>query len=389
MLIPPTKAMPNHLPRTMTFIVDSSGSMGGESMRQAKRGLEKALKTLTSQDRFNIIDFDSGAVSLYHSPQFYDSDTQRDALRFIDRLEADGGTNIDAALNLAFNQIDNDIQREQSLQQIVFLTDGSVGNEAALMRLINQRLGDARLFTVGIGSAPNRHFMQKAAQFGRGSYTFIGNIDEVSEKMGALLRKIQSPALTNIQVNWQNFGTNIGTVEASQHIEMYPERVPDIYVGEPMMLVAKSDMPMTDVVVTGRVLGSQWSQKLALSPSALVENVDSLWARRKIANIMDTRRLGMIGEDKAKSLVTELSLAHHVMSKYTSFVAIEEVISRPENAKSRNQSVKNLMPSGSTMSIPQTATNRTLLMLLGLVGLLGLILSKAVTMIRGDDGKAL
>src|SRR6266545_1950749 len=88
------------------------------------------------------------------------------------------------------------------VRQVVFLTDGAVGNEAELIALIGDRLGDRRLFTVGIGSAPNAYFMTKAAQFGRGTYTYIGDVREVAEKMGALFRKLESPVLTDLVVTW-------------------------------------------------------------------------------------------------------------------------------------------------------------------------------------------
>ena len=88
------------------------------------------------------------------------------------------------------------------MRQVIFLTDGAVGNENALFALIRERLDDRRLFTVGIGSAPNSHFMTKAAQFGRGTFTFIGDTSEVQEKMAALFRKLESPVLTDIAVDW-------------------------------------------------------------------------------------------------------------------------------------------------------------------------------------------
>src|SRR6185295_16414057 len=84
----------------------------------------------------------------------------------------------------------------EALRQVVFLTDGAVGNEDELFRLINERLGTSRLFTVGIGSAPNGHFMTKAAQFGKGTYTYVGKVDEVKQKMGELFAKLENPVLS-------------------------------------------------------------------------------------------------------------------------------------------------------------------------------------------------
>src|SRR3546814_299230 len=102
------------------------------------------------------------------------------------------------------------------LQQVVFLTDGAVGNEEALLRVVAERLGERRLFTVGIGSAPNSYFMRKAAEVGRGSFTHIGDLREVKPRMAALLTKLEQPALTDLRVGWP--------LTAGKRIELYPTR---------------------------------------------------------------------------------------------------------------------------------------------------------------------
>ena len=88
------------------------------------------------------------------------------------------------------------------VRQVIFLTDGSIGNEDALFNIIQSQLGDSRLFTIGIGSAPNSHFMNRAAKFGRGTHTYIGNVSEVQTKMETLFNKLESPVLTNIHIQW-------------------------------------------------------------------------------------------------------------------------------------------------------------------------------------------
>ncbi len=110
-------------------------------------------------------------------------------------MVADGGTNIGAAIEMALAQP----VTAGYLRQVIFLTDGAVGTETALFTAIEQRLGDARLFTIGIGSAPNSYFMRKAAQFGRGTYTHIGDTGDVSEKMTALFAKLERIALSDVR----------------------------------------------------------------------------------------------------------------------------------------------------------------------------------------------
>ena len=148
------------------------------------------------------------------------------ARRWVAGLQANGGTEMLGALTLA---LEGDAG-EQAVRQVVFMTDGQVGNEDQLFRFIHERLGRSRLFTVGIGASPNAHFMTKAAQFGRGTYTYIGSPTEVAEKMGALFRKLERPVLADVAVDWRG----------RADVEAWPARVPDLYAGEPLMLVARN-----------------------------------------------------------------------------------------------------------------------------------------------------
>ena len=114
------------------------------------------------------------------------------------------------------------------LRQIIFLTDGQVGNEDELFETIRTQLGASRLFTIGIGSAPNSHFMRKAAEFGRGTFTHIGSTSEVKAQMDAIFRKLERPALTDLRIEG-----------VDGQVEMFPARIPDLYEGEPVVAVLK------------------------------------------------------------------------------------------------------------------------------------------------------
>ena len=155
-------------PREVVFVIDTSGSMEGTSIVQAREALQLALERLQPGDRFDVIEFNSSARALFGSPLPAEPATVARARAFVAGLKARGGTEMRAALELALKPG----RSPGFVRQVVFLTDGAVGNESALFTLIRDRLGDRRLFTVGIGSAPNSHFMTKAAQFGRGSFTY-------------------------------------------------------------------------------------------------------------------------------------------------------------------------------------------------------------------------
>jgi len=351
MFTPPKTSASISLPRDITFIIDSSGSMAGEPMRQAKQALLNGLNYLNAGDLFNIVDFDSSYRTLYSQSQAASFDHLQNAKAMINGLQADGGTEMTGALKFALNANQN----PSYLRQIIFITDGAIGNEAELFRAINQDLGDARLFTIGIGSAPNSFFMSKAAKFGRGSYTFIHDLNQVNSKMATLFEKITKPILRDIKINWPT------------DVEQYPERLPDLYAGEPLTVLVKSSALINKVDATGSMLNTPWAQSLSMNNSQHLntDNLDTVWARQKIANLMNKLHTGEQSQAQVKPLITKLGVAHHILTKFTAFVAVEQTPSKPEFEKSKHHNVPNLMPKGSTMPIPQTATPAALLSILG------------------------
>ena len=350
------------LPRDITFIIDSSGSMAGTSMSQAKQALHQGLSYLSSNDVFNIIDFDSRFTPLFKQSQAVNSRNLRQAKNMINRLDADGGTEMIGAMQYALRTNFN----ESYLRQIVFITDGAIGNEKELFKLINKELGDTRLFTVGIGSAPNSYFMNRAAKFGRGSYTYINNLNQVTEKMDSLFKKITHPVLRDIKIAW------------SQSVEQYPERIPDLYAGEPLVVVVKSDSPLSDIKISGDMLQTPWNQSLRLAQNNNnTDNLDAVWARQKVTDLMDKLSTSQITQEQAKPLIVDLGIEHNIVTKFTSFVAVDTTPVKPKGLLAEHENIPNLMPKGSTMAIPQTATPATMYSLLGvLMMLVGAIIKR-------------
>ncbi len=150
------------------------------------------------EDFFNIIEFDSRYTVLWPESRPAMPAAVAEAKRWVERLDANGGTEIMGPLLAALE----DRSEHTPLRQIIFITDGCVGNEDALFAAIDSGLGRSRLFTVGIGSAPNSHFMERAATFGRGSFTHIGMPSEVSQRMGELFAKLENPVLADIELVW-------------------------------------------------------------------------------------------------------------------------------------------------------------------------------------------
>ena len=361
MLTPPTSniTVESPSPREMIFVLDTSGSMAGPSLAQAKEALILAISRLGEQDRFNVIEFNSTATKLFDGAEKGDIQHRQKAVRFVRQLEADGGTEIASALTLALDGK----QSHERIRQVVFLTDGSVGNERELFSMIASQLGDSRLFTVGIGAAPNSFFMSRAAAIGRGSFTYIGKVSEVRQKMQQLFDKLEHPVLANITLQ---------TV-AGKDIEFYPNPIPDLYRGEPLLIAVKAEGAV-ELQLGGLINGRQWQQTVTTENGAGRPGIASLWARKKIRTVMDSRAQGA-EETEIRAKVLSTALKHHLLSKYTSLVAVEQQVSRPAEEELQTTTMKTLPPAGTPVNTlfagrAKTATASPLHIFLGLCLLL-------------------
>jgi Ca-activated chloride channel family protein len=351
--------------RDLSFVIDTSGSMHGASIEQARKAVIHALRRLQADDRFNVIAFADSARRLF--PELAEASPEHvaRALAWVDGLRANGGTEMAAALDLA---LPTGRRTDARLHQVVFLTDGAVGNEAALFRLIRRRLGHSRLFPVGIGSAPNGHFMRGAAEFGRGSFTHIGAPAEVLEKMDALLRRLEYPALTGLHLDLPEAGET----------DVYPDPLPDLYLGEPIQVALRLTRLPDSLAVSGRFGNRPWQASLDLDSPLPGDGIRLLWARRRIAALMND--LHQASEDAAeraglREQVVETALEHHVVSPFTSLVAVDKTPARPNGEGLDSHHLATNLPHGwsygKVFGMAQGATPATGLILLGL-GLLPL-----------------
>jgi Ca-activated chloride channel family protein len=351
MLLPPTQSNSTQdsvsFVRDITFIIDTSGSMQGQSIKQAKQSLLFALQTLKEQDSFNIISFESSFHQAFSATVMATQQNIFSARQFITNLRADGGTEMVKPLASALAMPSTSKQRSNAIKQVIFITDGAVSNEIALFKLIHDTPHIPRLFTVGIGSAPNGYFMRKAAQFGRGSYTYIGKIDEVKAKMSALLEKISRPALRNIAVQFQPL--HLGS------IEQYPKKIPDLYYGEPLTIAFKTAMMPNSMQLFGEQANKGWHQEVSLSKQQESIGITPIWARAKIEDLLDGLVTGKPPEQVRKNVLAT-SLSHQVMSPYSSFIAVEqeEISTSTDNKKQAT-------------AFPQTATGWQLPFVTGLL----------------------
>ncbi len=361
MVMPPAEkiGVGYHIPREVIFVVDVSGSMDGSSINQAKEALHNAVSRLLPEDRFNIITFNSTLDKLFHYPMPGTAEPLRKALQYIDGLAAGGGTEIEPALLEALNGATD----RNRIRQVIFLTDGCVGNEAQLFRTVRERLGDSRIFMVGIGSAPNSYLMRNIAERGRGTFTYIGNVREVKERMEELYAKLENPMLTDIRISHSD----------RADVEMYPASIPDLYLGEPVTLVARIDEIPDRFILSGYFAGRFWETEINARASGQSLGISILWARQKIKALMDSLDGGADKEEVRKNVVAA-SLQHHLVSPFTSLIAVDVTPTRPEyeklNSMMANADLAGDRGYSKVINLPQTATVAELCLILGVLALL-------------------
>ena len=361
MVLPPTENLSDHSnqDREVILVIDTSGSMYGTSIDQAKAAVTQSLQRLTNRDRVNIIQFNSRTEGLFTNARPASKHTIQQATGYVTGLTAEGGTEMLPALRKALHQQ----EVTNRLRQVIFITDGQIGNETELFQTVQQQLQRSRLFTVGIGSAPNSYFMRKAAEFGGGTFTYIGKVTEVQERMDRFFKKLEHPAMSNIQVQ-----TSTATI-----IDQVPERVRDLYRGEPVMIAMKTPSLPDQFTITGQVGQTSWKTTLSLKAAKKREGIAVFWARKKIESLMN-QHLGNPHPETIRKKIIHLARQHHLVSRYTSLVAVDVTPVRSPAQLLQTHPMKTNLPHGqdyvAIFGLAKGGTSGLMHLLGGLFGLL-------------------
>lgn len=343
----PKNAERNARPRDVVFILDRSGSMGGVSIRAARSALDSAIDRLAAQDRFNLIRFSNDTDTLFDHAMPASDTNRLFAKLFLRNTTADGGTVMRPALHAALagdTGDTGDATAGDRLKQVVFVTDGAVSNETDLFRDIRQRLGNARLFTVGIGSAPNSYFMRKAAEAGRGAFVYIPDIKQVGTRMTTLFDKLERPALTDVVFAWRKNADGAAAANAVT-AESFPARIPDLYFGEPVLLVSRLPAAALDTDTVLSLGAGDWKTALKLNDIRPAKGISTLWARAKVTALSDSLRDGA-RPGAVKAGITEIGLTHSLVTRYTSLLATEQTVARPVDTPLTSGDVPLNLPHG-------------------------------------------
>jgi Ca-activated chloride channel homolog len=317
MLLLTPQANAQRLPKDMTFVFDTSGSMEGPRIKQAKAALRFCLSKLQPDDRFNILSFSNNVWEFAPEHVGGDDAAKDRARKFVDGLDATGGTNINEALLRALTH------RAPAGRPhlIVFLTDGEPTsgetNVAAIVRNVSlaNRAG-VRIFAFGVGSNLNRGLLEDLAEATSGVAEFVTDQENIEEKISRLQKKIVTPVICDMEIDW-------GQAEVSA---VYPRSPGDLFAGTQLMVMGRYRKAGTfDVTLKGRAGPRKVEIKQALTFPERVDvapAIPYLWAMRKIASLLDDLRRGGANPEIIGQVIA-LSKQYRIATPYTSFLVLE------------------------------------------------------------------
>jgi Ca-activated chloride channel family protein len=301
--------------RELVFVVDNSGSMGGRPMQAAKSLVRMALDKMRPHDRFQILRFSESASAMSDEALLATEENKKQGRHYIDGMHGMGGTMMIEGIKAALDPKVPD----GTLRIVLFLTDGYIGNDTQIIDEVQRRINDdTRLFSLGVGSSPNRFLLDRMAEVGRGAVATVGLSEDPAPIVDRFYTRIDAPVLTHIDVGFGDLKV----------VDVTPAPIPDLFADQPLVVFGRyTAAGRGKVTVHGRV----GKRRVAIPMSVTLPEreeahgvISAMWARRMIADLEREGRYGL--DDDARREVTRLALEHQLMSKYTSFVAVDEEV---------------------------------------------------------------
>jgi Ca-activated chloride channel homolog len=336
-LIPALTYSKNEIvPKDVVFLMDTSGSQSGDPIVKSQELMRRFINGLNPQDTFTIIDFSDTTHQLSATPLTNTPENRALALAYIDKVDANGGTEL---LNGIHKALSFPATEEGRLRSIVLLTDGYIGDDKAVIAEVQRHLKPGnRFYAFGVGSSVNRFLIDRLGELGRGTSQVIRQDEPSKPVADKFFRQIANPVLTNIQVTWE------GTGSAP---EIYPKALPDLFANQPLVLYGrKSDKSNGVLKITGTTAnGGHYEERLNVQFS---ENgnpaIAQLWGRARIKDLANQ----MYGGDTKTGVdaITQTALKYHLLSDYTAFVAVSDEVRVDGNGVSRTVQVPVELPQG-------------------------------------------
>lgn len=320
MLLPPKRVTPDTVaPKEMVFLIDCSGSQSGAPLDKAKETLSYIVDHMNPNDTFQIIAFSDNQKLLFDKPQPFNEAMRQKAKKFINALDANGGTWMaEAITKLCSIQAD-----EHRLRIVTFMTDGYVGNDMEIMGLVAKSREKARWFSFGTGNSVNRFLVDGIAKEGGGEAEYVLLNSKGEEAGKKFYQRISSPVLTDVKLSFNGVDVK----------EVFPKNVSDVWAQKPLYIKGRYLKPGAGTVtLTGYQAGQPYKQTMNLvfpEDSTANQGVASIWARAKVDRLMSEDWMGAQNGNPKKEIKDEIiatALDHHIMTNYTSFVAVEEKV---------------------------------------------------------------
>jgi len=321
MVEPPRRFAAAAVPaREYVFIVDVSGSMNGFPLETTKALFRNLLGRLRPDDSFNVLFFSGGAWVLSPTSLPATEANRARALAEIERQHGGGGTELLPALRRAF-----DLPRERPdvARTVVIATDGYVNVEREAFGLVRGHLRDVNVFAFGIGTSVNRHLIEGLARAGEGLPFIVLNPGEAPRAASRFLEYIESPLLTHVEVRTPNF----------QAYDLEPARLPDLFAERPLVLVGKyRGEAAGEIVIEGFTGEGRFERRIAVDRSRVApgaEVLKHLWSRERLSTLSDLRGPGQ-ADAETRQEITRLGLEYGLLTEFTSFVAVDQVVRRQD-----------------------------------------------------------
>lgn len=318
-LQPPERVAPEDVtPKELVFVLDTSGSMHGFPIEKAKETMTLALDNLYPSDTFNLITFAGDTRILFPKPVPATKVNLNKAQAFLESHSGGGGTEMMKAIKAALAPSD----AQSHVRIVCFMTDGYVGNDMEIIAEI-QKYQNARVFSFGIGSAVNRFLLDKMAEAGRGEVEYVSLTDDGSAAARRFHERVRNPLLTDISIEWNGLPV----------ADVYPKRIPDLFGAKPVVITGRYSAPgRATIRLKGKIAGNNFTRDIPVEfPETMASHavLASLWARARIDNLMSQDFAGLQAgsmRPQLKETITQLGIEYRLMTQFTSFVAVEEMI---------------------------------------------------------------
>ena len=305
-------------PREYIFVVDVSGSMHGFPLDTAKKLMADLAAVLQPSDTFNVVVFADGSDTFAPLSVPATPANLLRASQFLGQKKGGGGTRLLAALERAVAVP----RRGEGARSVVLVTDGFIEAESDVFGFIRSQLDDLNFFAFGIGSSVNRFLIEGVARAGRGEPFIVTDHAKAVEAAARFRRYIDTPVLTGIDVAFTGFDA----------YDVEPKKVPDLFAYRPIVVFGKwRGNTGGSIDISGRTGRGPYQASIVVSPAgndARHAALRHLWARNRIAELSD---FGPAPDDERIAEITSLGLTYRLLTRYTSFVAVQEIVRRTTN----------------------------------------------------------